>query len=937
VTPEVYARVRALYLAARDQDPGQRAAFLQHSCGDDEALRREVEELLAHDDPAETLLQTPALGAGFVLQRPESLARPESDASTGAPHGDARPPDAPERIGPYRIQGVLGQGGMGVVYRAEQDNPRRAVALKVIRPGVESRETLRRFEHEAQVLAWLQHPGIAQIFEAGVAKTDQGLRPFFAMELVAGQPLSEYARGRRLDTAARLALLARVCDAVQHAHQKGVIHRDLKPGNILVDPAGQPKILDFGVARLTDTDVRATTMRTTAGQLVGTLAYMSPEQISGDPRGLDTRSDVYALGVIAYELLAGQPPLDVGSRSLPEAARAILEDEPPTLATLDRSLRGDVTTIIGKALEKDKERRYQSAAELAADLRRYLSDQPIAARPATTMYQLRKFARRNRSLVLAVGAACFVLVAGIVATTSETLRATHESERAHRAERVAQQRQAEAEAQRAEAERQAAIAQAVNAFLNEDLLSAVNPLRQQGRDVTVLEVLDQAAETVEHRFPDQPLVEAAVRLTLGKTYMSLGKYAAAEPHLRRARSLRTAQLGPDCEETLLAQMSLGYLFVRQGRYAEATDLFRAQLASSRRVLGPDHAETIAATEVLGVLRKRQGHYDEAEPMYKEVLAARRRVLGPTARETIVAMNNLAILYRVQRRLPEAEALYVEALALARNALGAGHPDTLNLMNGLAVVYRCQQRFDEAEPLLRAVVQARRDPLGDEHPDTLQSVQNLATFYIYAQEDYAKAEPLYLEVLAARRRRLGEEHPATLETLHSCGALYAQWERYDEAERFLSDALEKSVRVLGPDHPRTADSMSYLATVHEDCGRFAQAESLYRTALAARRQNMGDEDPHTLSSWRGLVRCLVALEHFEEAELLGIECYEQHLIHFGMGHKRTDDLAGSLVKLYEDWGRPDDAAEWRARCSRPPADVTASPAASHPSATTPPGD
>ena len=337
-------------------------------------------------------------------------------------------PDQLGELGAYRLLTVLGEGGMGTVYRAEQDHPHRLVALKVIKPGFLSPELLKRFDREAEVLGRLQHPGIAQIYEAGSAETPTGSQPYFAMEYVADAlTLTEYARARELTTEARLELMARVCDAVHHAHQRGVIHRDLKPANVLVDRKGQPKVLDFGIARVTDADVQMT-MGTDLGQLVGTLPYMSPEQVGADPLDLDTRTDVYTLGVILFELLSGRRPYALG-RQLTEAARVITEEEPPLLGALHKAWRGDIETIAAKALEKSKARRYQSAAELAADLRRYLAHEPIEARPLTTVYQLRKFARRKPALVGGIMATTVAVLVGLLGTGYGLLEANRQRAR----------------------------------------------------------------------------------------------------------------------------------------------------------------------------------------------------------------------------------------------------------------------------------------------------------------------------------------------------------------------------------------------------------------------------------------------------------------------------------------------------------------------------
>jgi predicted Ser/Thr protein kinase len=424
MTPERRERVWALFDQAAELPPDARGAFLDAACAGDAGLRAEVESLLAHESGATELEEMEAF-----LKSPLVRA-PYEPTLTPAP-GLSAPS---RRIGHYRIVRMLGEGGMGAVYEAEQENPRRAVALKVIRKGIASPELLKRFTHEAQILGRLRHPGIAQIYEAGLAEDGQ---PFFAMELIHGLPLGEYAHQHHLDAHGRLALLAKVCDAMQHAHEKGVVHRDLKLGNILVDEVGQPKVLDFGVARATDADLQSTTGRTEAGQLLGTLSYVSPEQVVADPAALDWRSDIYTLGVILFELLAGRLPYDLEHLPLPEVARVIRDREPSRLGSINGLYRGDVETIVAKALEKDKERRYASAADLAADLRRYLNQEPIRARPQSALYQLRRFARRHKALVGSVAAVMTALVAGLIGTLVFAVRAAEQRSQAEHNARVA--------------------------------------------------------------------------------------------------------------------------------------------------------------------------------------------------------------------------------------------------------------------------------------------------------------------------------------------------------------------------------------------------------------------------------------------------------------------------------------------------------------------
>lgn len=410
MTPEQERLVEALFQEAVDLPPDERVPFLDRSCEDDD-VRSKVNRLLRHfNDGVETLKHAPVDMSGFGI---------ESASST-----------RPTHIGQYRITGVLGEGGMGTVYEAWQEHPRRSVALKVIRPALLSRNALRRFQLEADILGQLQHPGIAQVYDAGVADTSRNRRhvgqPYFAMELVRGRELMGYVRQPRLGTRQRMELMAKVCDAVHHAHQKGVIHRDLKPSNILVTEDGRPKVLDFGVARATDCDMQTTTLQTEVGQLLGTVPYMSPEQIAGDPGLLDTRSDVYALGVILYELLGGRLPHDVRNRSIPDALCIIRNEEPSRLGTVDSALRGDAETIVAKALEKDRERRYGAASELAADIRRHLKSEPISARPASRMYQFRKFAMRNKALVGGAVSTVVTLLVGTIIAVSFALQARRE-------------------------------------------------------------------------------------------------------------------------------------------------------------------------------------------------------------------------------------------------------------------------------------------------------------------------------------------------------------------------------------------------------------------------------------------------------------------------------------------------------------------------------
>ncbi len=858
MTPEQYERVRELFLAARAQEPARRTAFLRAACAD-AAARAEVESLLANDARADTFLKTPVLGTGFALGTPEELA--------AACPPDARgPAPCPERIGPYRVLGVLGEGGMGVVYRAEQEHPRRIVALKVIRPGVESRETLRRFEHEGQVLAWLQHPGIAQVFETGTVDMDTGTRPFFAMEYIQGRSLSDYAERARPGIRQRLELLARLCDAVHHAHQKGVIHRDLKPGNILVDDTGQPKIVDFGVARATDADLRLTTVRTDLGRLIGTIAYMSPEQVAGDPREVDTRSDVYALGVVAYELLTGQTPIDVAGKSLPDVARAITEQEPPPLRALNRALRGDLETIIAKALEKDKTRRYQSASDLASDLRRYLADQPITARPPTALYQFRKFARRNRALVGGVAAAVLALCGGIAGTSYGLVRANAqraaaetERNRAVEAERLAEQR-------RAAAETAALKVQTINEFIN-SMLASADPGRV-GREVRVVDVLKRAVDELEAKLGDQPEIEAALRNTIGVTYFGLGEARDAEPQLRAALATRAAVLGLEHADTLAALTNLGVVLLETGDLAEGEAHLRQVLETRQRLLGPEHPQTLDAMSNLANAFQRRGRVAEAEQLWRDTLAAQRRVLPAKDPQLATVLNNLGQLLKQLNRPAAAEPLLREALEIDVVAHGEEHPQTLSALSNLAMTLKALEQHAEAEALLRRIVNIRRRTLG-EHPALYTAISNLARA-LDDQGRLAEAEPLAREAVAGMRATAGAESESTLISMNNLASLLVRLDRAAEAEPLYVELRASAQRALPPDH----------FTLH----------------IFAR--NHGE--------------CLTALGRYDEAETLLIPSYEALVRRLGARHQHTRKTLQCLVALYEAWGRTAQADAYRAR-------------------------
>jgi hypothetical protein len=922
VESDRWEKIERLYHSALALPQTHRASFLQQACGGDESLVREVDSLLAQSDREDSFLDAPAMEL-----EARALAAAAATELGQVPLGSKSPRSLPPSIGRYRIIRLLGQGGMGAVYEAEQEQPRRVVALKVIKLGFCTTEGLRRFFHESQALARLQHPGIAQIYEAGTADTGFGPQPYFAMELIRGQSLVEHAEANRLSSRQRLELMIRVCDAAHHAHQRGLIHRDLKPGNILVDETGQPKILDFGVARITGNEAEGTRL-TDAGEIVGTLTYMSPEQVLADPDALDFRSDVYSLGVILYELLSGRLPYNVSHRKLPEAVRTIREDDPTSLSSISRVYRGDIETIVGKALEKDKMRRYASAADLAADIHRYLGDEPIAARPPSAAYQLRKFVRRNRALVAGIATVFMVLMGGIVASTSQAIRANRagelaraERDRATAAEQSATrqrdlalgaQQAATRERNRALIEKQraddeAATSKAVNNFLQQDLLaqaSAKKQARPDSRvdpDLKVRTALERAAAGIQGKFAKQPLVEASIRQTIGMTYRDLGLYREAQPQLEAALDLRRRLLGANHPDTLASMGDLAVLYRDQSKPEQAEALLAGILNTQRRLLGEDNPETLESAHEMAQVYDEEGKQAQAERLLTKTLAARRRVLGENHPDTLLSMNTLGSFYQERGKYVDAERLETKALAMQRRVLGEEHLETLDTMNSLALLYNTEGKYADAEPLYAESLSIKRRVLGEDHAETLLTMNNLASLY-RVEAKYAQAEQLQTKVFEIQRRVLGETHDETLASLNNLAVLYEDEGRYAQAEPLLIKSLEIRRRVSGDGHPDTVRGMNNLAVLYGQEGKYGQAEPLMVEVFEIRRRTLGPEHPLTLLGMSNLAKVYQVEGKYAQAEPLCTKALEVRRRVLGEQNPDTLGNYNNLGTLYRSEGR-----------------------------------
>jgi serine/threonine protein kinase/tetratricopeptide (TPR) repeat protein len=689
-------------------------------------------------------------------------------------------------FGPYRLLQRLGEGGMGEVWLAEQQRPvRRQVAIKIVKAGMDTAQVVARFEAERQALAVMDHPAIAKVFDGGT--TPEG-RPYFAMEYVRGEAVTTYCDRQRLSIPERLELFIQLCDGVQHAHQKGIIHRDLKPSNVLVSVANDrpvPRIIDFGIAKAVSQPLTDRPLFTELGGFLGTPEYMSPEQAESTSVDVDTRSDVYSLGVLLYEILVGALPFDgvqLREGGLDAARRTIRETDPIRPSTrITRSgpgstvtaeqrrthparlasvLRGDLDWITMKALEKDRTRRYQTANGLALDVRRHLNHEPVLAGPPTATYRVRKFVRRHRAGVAAATALVTLLLVFAGIMTVQAGRIARERDRANQ---------------------EATTARQVSDFLA-GLFKMSDPSEARGSTLTAREILARGAPQLEGGLRDQPHVQARLQATIGAVYTSLGLYGDAQPLLERALRTQKQLLGEDNPETLVTANDLANTYWYQRKYEAAESLYRAIVHQRDRVLGPDHPHTLKACYDLASLYALQKRWTEFEPLARDTLARQRRVLGSRHPDTLASLGNIGSAYYSQGRFTDAAPLAAEDLAATRQVLGEDHPSTLKAMHNLATVHDKLGRVREAETLLLQTVAAKRRVLGEEHPETYVSLLRLASVYV-TQGRYREAESAALAAYNGYVKRLGSSHESTRQAVQLLGKLYAAAGQEDKAQQW----------------------------------------------------------------------------------------------------------------------------------------------------------
>lgn len=858
------------------EDEVARSRYLAEACRGDENLRGRLDAML------EAAKKTPSR---FLRDEPSGM----------------REEKAGDRIGLYMLVEKIGSGGFGAVWRASQEIPlRREVALKIIQIGMATQTVMDRFEAERVALALMDHPNIARVLDAGA--TENG-RLYFVMELVRGVKITDYCDQNRLSIPRRLDLFVQVCQAIQHAHQKSIIHRDIKPSNILVseyDGKAVPKVIDFGIAKAVGDPIRIDNALTMTGQIIGTPDYMSPEQAGFGGQDIDTRSDIYSLGALLYQLLTGQTPLPLRHSALDMMLRAIRETEPARLSTrlmhlqkekleavardrgtetekLAALIRGDLEWIVIKALEKDRSRRYDTANGLAAEITRHLNNEPILARPPSPIYRVQKSIQRNKLAVAAAAAVIAALIIGLGASLWSLRKASREASRSKQVARFLQ-----------------------------DMLEGVNPSLARGRDTAVLrEILDKTARRLDKELKNQPDVEADLRTTIGHVYLDLGQYTNAEVMFQAALARRTNWMGGRNAYIAGSLNDLGELRWKEGRLPEAEELLRRALSLRRELPESYQSDVAGSLNALADVLSDEGKFADAETLFRESLAIKRKLHGNEHPDVATALNNIAEEIRYQGKLAEAESLHREALAMRKKLLSSDHPDVADSLNNLAIVLQAQGKMDEAENMQRQALATRRKVFGLEHPEVATSLNNLAEV-LRDKNQLAEAEAMHRQALEMREKLLGNRHPDVLDSMNNLANILSDEGKFTEAEGQFRKTLALKKEVLGSEHPGVATAFNNLAESLCDQGKFGEAEGMHRQALAMRQKLLGSEHPEVAFSMDNLANTLRNEGKLVEAESLSRRALKMRRKLLG---NECPDVATSLddlAKVLADRGHAADA-------------------------------
>jgi serine/threonine protein kinase len=905
VTIENWERVKELLDQAIEMAPEQRAKFLDEACGSNAGLRAELESLLsAGDDLSADFLQSPL--SGEFARETEGIDPAGAALAAGQMFAER-----------FHLIRRLGEGGMGQVWLAEQTAPvRRPVALKLIKAGMYDEAIVQRFQSERQSLAIMDHPAIAKVFDAGTTPLGQ---PYLVMEYVPGLPITDYCDQHKLSIKDRLEIFIQACEGVQHAHQKAIIHRDLKPSNILVievDGHPKPRIIDFGLAKTTAPQVTSETLFTQLGQFIGTPGYMSPEQVDLNARDIDTRTDVYTLGVVLYVLLTGLQPFETKRREKPpleEWLRQLREEDPPNPSTkvsgekdtssatadarhtepkqLISQLRGDLDWITMKALERDRERRYATPLEVAADLQRFLNHEPVIARPASAGYRLRKYARRHR-VTVGVGAGLVAILAVFSVVQTLQLRETTQ-----------QRDHAKQERDRANQERDRATR--ITDFMT-GMFKVPDPSEARGNSVTAREILDRAANDIGKGLAQDPDVQSQMLHDMASTYDNLGLIARAHELAQRALDARSGLHGPDDPKTLESMAQLGLILHQEGHDLEAEKLEREALASERRVLGAEAPLTLETMDVLAVSLKPLGHLNEAEKLGREVVEVGSRTLGPESTVTLMSMGHLGSFLFYEGRYADCEKVLRQALDIERRVWGPDHPETLKALTILAIAVHHQGRLAEAEPLYREILTTSERVLGSQHRSTVGAMENLANILV-DEGHLAEGEKLNREVLPILVRTLGPDHTTTLIAQLNLALVLEKEGHVRDAERIQRETLAAEIRVHGPENPDTLSTQTDLAETLLRERRYADTEKLARDTFAIQRRTLGPLHPDTLETLQQLGTAMAYRHHYTEASKLFLDVIEEGNNSSSQGNRSSAWYR--FASMAAEARHPDDALQY----------------------------